>query len=255
MAMMIRRILAAIAVCLVLVLVASISLIAQTRTGSAKPPQPVPPPGTRFAPSSPVPAGGTPYSPSIGFPVQNAYASQSVPGSLAPPRVPGTPVPSLPARLELASGLSLTGQVPAESLPCQATFGEVSIPLAKVRGLRLHDPDTTATDKEPAGPAATIVLDNSDSLTVTLRAELIHVKTDWGMAIVEVPHVRSLILTADAVQWQQSGGRWHLSPVDNVPDEAKEAPSESAAAPHLILPGRIIIQEEEETKLGIELEP
>ena len=147
----------------------------------------------------------------------------------------------------MARGLTLAGEVPAESLPCHTTFGEVSIPLAKVRGLRLHDiqPDTSP-QSEVRG--ATVVLDNNDSLTVGLRAAQIQVKTEWGMAIVDVPHVRSLVLTADEVQWQESGGRWILVPAEKPAAEESETPIGTIS-------GRIIIQEEDEAKLGIELEP
>jgi hypothetical protein len=162
--------------------------------------------------------------------------------------VPGTPIPSLPSKVELTSGLTLTGQVPGEPLLCQATFGAVAIPLATIRGVRLHDPDTTAASEKPAGPTATVILANGDSLTVALRAAQVQVKTEWGMAIVDVPHVRSLVLTADEVQWQQSGGRWILVPMEKPAAEAEDRSSETT-----IITPRIIIQEEDEAKLGIEL--
>ena len=92
------------------------------------------------------------------------------------------------------------------------------------------------------------MLDNNDSLTVGLRAAQIQVKTEWGMAIVDVPHVRSLVLTADEVQWQESGGRWILVPAEKPAAEESETPIGTIS-------GRIIIQEEDEAKLGIELEP
>jgi len=242
-----RRVLSALAAGASLVLVTWVCVLAQTPRGTAgkKPPSP----GTRFPSQSAdvAPVLSPNRYPPNPYPVQPAYRYQAIPGTLAPPGVSGAPVASLPARLELASGLTIEGQVLAEQLPCQTTFGEVSIPLAKVRGLRLHD-SQPSTDPPSEDRAATIVLDNNDSLTVTLRAALIHVKTEWGMAIVDVPHVRSLVLTTDEVQWQEAGGRWILTPIERPAAETEDTPIGTIS-------GRIIIQEEDEAKLGIELEP
>ena len=248
--MTIRRVLAALTICAALVLAVTLSLLAQTRTPAAKDPRPVPPPGTRYlTPSASTPAGETPYAPSNPYTVQPAFGSQVI----SPLPVPGAPIASLAAKVELTSGLVLTGQVPGESLHCQATFGAVAIPLATIRGLRLHDPDASATDEKPAGPSATVILTNGDSLTVALRAAQVQVKTEWGMAIVDVPHVRSLVLTTAEVQWQQSDGRWILAPTARPPAEASEAPAEAVEAPAGTTTPRIIIQDEDEAKLGIEL--
>ncbi len=242
-----RRVISAIAVGAALVLVACV-LAQAPRNPANKNSRPAAPSGTTtpypLTDAAPAP---TPYSPSNPYPVQQAYESR-VPGSLAAPPIPGTPVASLPARLQLTSGTTIEGQVPAEQLQGQTTFGEVSIPLDKVRGLRLLDPDASAGEQRRPAQTAAVIFTNGDSLTVTLRAELIQVKTEWGMAIVDVPHVRSLILTTDEVQWQEAAGRWILAPVEKAPAEAADSPAGTTSA-------RTFIQEEDEAKLGIELQP
>jgi len=120
-------------------------------------------------------------------------------------------ISTIPIRLELRSGLALQGQVESASLPGLTRFGEVAIPLATIRGLRLHD--ASPDPKLPEGLVATVVLDNGDSLTVVVRAQQIQVKTDWGTAIVDLPQVRSLLVTSDEVVWQEADGRWRLAPV------------------------------------------
>ncbi len=174
--------------------------------------------GSSFGGSSgPAPATTIPNSPTL---------ADLPPGSFAPQ------VATIPIRLELRSGLTLAGQVESAALPGLTRFGEVAIPLTAMRGLRLFDGSPDA--KLPEGPTATVILDNDDSLTVVLRAQQIQVKTEWGTAIVDLPQVRSLLVTSEPVQWIDSGGRWRLEP---LPPSAADAPEVEAAAPNpLALP-------------------
>src|SRR5688572_22103360 len=104
--MTIRRVLSVLAVGGALVLVAWVCVLAQTpRNLASASPQPVPQPGIRFPPP-PVATAATPYSPSNPYAVQSAFGPQ---GLTTP--VPATPVSSLPAKVELTSGLALAGQV------------------------------------------------------------------------------------------------------------------------------------------------
>jgi hypothetical protein len=193
---------------------------------------PAPTPPIRFAPSTTASARNA-YQP-----VQPANASAPyafggdaafpLPDSAAPPSV-------VPIKLQLASGLVLEGVIEGTSpFPCQTSFGEVSIPPSAIRGIRLHEIQTNPSDPLPA---ATIILHNNDSLTVSLRATQIQIKTTWGMATVDLQHAQSLLLTSEAVEWQQVGDRWTLSPIEENPAPAdnpagtSEAPAEASEAP------------------------
>ncbi|MCU0880884.1 MAG: hypothetical protein MUF06_24200, partial [Pirellulaceae bacterium] len=59
----------------------------------------------------------------------------------------------IPARVELTSGLVLTGTLTAEPLTCRAAFGSASIPLGTIRGVRLHETDSAV--EEPAADQPT----------------------------------------------------------------------------------------------------
>jgi hypothetical protein len=154
----------------------------------------------------------------------------------------------MPVKLQLTSGLALEGNIgPTGPFPCTATFGEVSIPLSAIRGIRLHEVQTSPSNPLPA---ATIILNNNDNLTVFLQVTQIQIKTAWGLAIVDLPHVRSLLLTQDDAQWQQAGDRWILAPAEKpVPAEdasteakvpaADTAPAIPPQAPQLDVPPTI----------------
>jgi hypothetical protein len=187
---------------------------------------------TRFAPSITYPAGN-PYQPVQPASASGPYAFSGdatfpMPGSAAPPSV-------VPIKLQLASGLMLEGVIDGASpFPCQTSFGEVSIPPSAIRGIRLHAAQTNSSNPLPA---ATIILHNNDCVTVSLRATQIQIKTTWGMATVDLPHAQSLLLTSEAVEWQQVGDRWTLSPIEEKPAPAadptgtSEAPAEEPEAP------------------------
>jgi hypothetical protein len=70
------------------------------------------------------------------------------------------------------------------------------------------------------------VLEHNDTLTVTVSCPGITVKTSWGQANIELPHVRSLLLTTDKVRWSETpDGRCLLAPDSDAPDsDAPPAP-------------------------------
>lgn len=198
----------------------------------AQSPRPQAPKGQSIPSNTPLPTPPTRFAPGTIVPGSNAYhavqpANASIPyassggGTFQLPPDAAAPPSAVPVKLQLTSGLLLEGNVDSTGpFPCVATFGEVSIPLTAIRGIRLHEIQTTASNPLPA---ATIILHNNDSLTVSLRTTQIQIKTAWGMATVELPHVQSLLLTQDDVQWQQAGDRWILAPVP------KPAPAEDRA--------------------------
>lgn len=221
------------------------------------------------------------------------YAASSTRPSLAPADMRLSE--QIPARVELTSGLVLSGTLAAEPLACQTAFGAANIPLGTIRGVRLHETDSAADEpaaatgstappqldsvpqpsspatrfpsppsfgtfppagaipgaafpsppeKSPAGPAATVILANGDSLTVALQAEILQLKTEWGVASIEISHVRSILLpeqsgagegSAEVThEWQQHDGRWQLHRLEDAADEghAEDAVDDLPALPH-----------------------
>jgi len=183
-------------------------------------------PGVRF-PTTPS-VNSIPYGLATPVPAPpNRFVTQAAAGSggnaYLPPSLPGADVSPLPVKVELRTGLVLNGQI-ADTGPLifGTAFGEAAIPLAAIRGIRLHEEQAAPGTERPA-PQATIILTNSDSLTVSLRAMQIQVKTEWGEANINVPHLKSMLLTADDVQWQEGNGRWTLVAVEKPPPAAEYA--------------------------------
>jgi hypothetical protein len=169
---------------------------------------------------------------------------QSFPGVALSPgtSIPMSPLPQIPpqgsfapqaallaVRLELRTGLALEGQIEAAALPGVTRFGEVAIPLSTIRGVRLHD--GSVESKPPDGPSATVILDNDDSLTMALRVQQLHVKTEWGTAIIDLPQVRSLLLTSEPMEWEEAGGRWRLKRLEPPPAAAEAVDDAASVVP------------------------
>lgn len=119
-----------------------------------------------------------------------------------------------PAKVELKGGQTLTGDLQRSGpLECETIIGTTGIPVNAIKGIRLHDQSDEADDGKAI---ATIILANNDSLTVTLKCECFLIKTEWGTATVNVPHVKSVLLTIDSVEWRERDGRWHLVATGDV---------------------------------------
>jgi len=167
------------------------------------PPAPAPPSG--FVARVAIESGGNAYQPFL------------------PSAPPGADLSLLSVRVELRKGLALDGQIAVTGpLVCGTAFGEAAIPLTAIRGIRLHE-ELAASGPERPAPQATIILTNNDSLTVSLRAAQIQVKTEWGEANIHVPHLKSMLLTADDVEWHEANGRWTLVAVEKPPPGAEYA--------------------------------
>jgi hypothetical protein len=131
------------------------------------------------------------------------------PGRLA--QMPTREAYTGPAKVSLDDGTTLTGEIQAHGpLDCVASFGSIAIPFNKIRGILWREPsDGQRSHDVPA----TLVMDNNDTLTVTVGCPGITVKTSWGQANIELHHVRSLVLTADKIRWAEtSDGRHVLAP-------------------------------------------
>jgi hypothetical protein len=179
-------------------------------------------PGTAILPAVPyVPAPPTIQHPSIPNAVQPRNQQPFFPGP-----IPGIPAPlgyaprretyTAPVKVSLDDGSTLAGEIHADGpLDCVTSFGSISVPFNKVRGILWRESSDTP-DRQ-----ATLVLDNNDSLTVTVACPAITVKTTWGQANIELPHVRSLLLTTDKVHWAQTpDGRRVLAPDSDAPPAA-----------------------------------
>jgi hypothetical protein len=118
---------------------------------------------------------------------------------------------SVPAKIEMNDGATLTGEIQSSGpLHCVALFGEAAIPFNQIKGIEWR----TETD-QPEGQQrqATLILLNGDSLTVTVATPVIQVKTTWGHAAVELPNVRSIVMTIEKVKWSDTpNGRRALVP-------------------------------------------
>jgi hypothetical protein len=129
---------------------------------------------------------------------------------VAPP--PSRETVVIAAKVELKSGQTLTGDLHVIGpLECETIIGVTGIPVNTIRGIRQHDQSDEAEDTKAV---ATVVLANNDSLTVTVRVHHFEVKTEWGTAIINTDHVKSILLTIENVEWREAGGRWHLDKKD-----------------------------------------
>jgi len=187
-------------------------------------------PGVRFPTTPLVNSDLYGHAPPVPAPPNRFVTRAATDGSggnaYLPPSLPGADVSPLPVKVELRTGLVLNGQI-ADTGPlvCGTAFGEAAIPLAAIRGIRLHE-ELAASGTERPAPQATIILTNNDSLTVSLRAAQIQVKTEWGEANINVPHLKSMLLTSDDVQWQEANGRWTLVAVEKPPPAVADEPYE-----------------------------
>ena len=136
-----------------------------------------------------------------------------------------TSQPARPAVIELKSGLKLAGQLAADPIPFQVMFGQASLPLETIRGIRIAD-QVPSEGGPPPLISATIILANGDSLTGMPRLDVIRLQTEWGEAIVKLTHLRSVVVMGDDVVWEEHEGRWRLVPAP----QTQPAQSEDAAA-------------------------
>ena len=114
-----------------------------------------------------------------------------------------------PMFINLAKGKNLVGQVlELETLKVETNFGPVSIPMAKVEGIRLH------ADKDDS---AVIAFANGDIVTGKIDLSELQIKTDWGKAYIKTEYIVSL--TADkngSFYNDKSAGGWRFSKASAV---------------------------------------
>jgi hypothetical protein len=122
--------------------------------------------------------------------------------------IPRGPVPETAGKMKLSlrEGLELEGTpVEVEALKVNSLFGEASIPLHTIAGIRFA---------QAAGEQTTIVLQNGDVLTGEVGLQEIKFIADWGEAKVAISHLTSIVFRED-LAWTgvstPSGQRWRLT--------------------------------------------
>ncbi|MCA9083571.1 MAG: hypothetical protein KDA81_05930 [Planctomycetaceae bacterium] len=132
----------------------------------------------------------------------------------APPAAKGSEAPKAPAvtvrplavTVELTSGTKLQGTLMETSeLPMRTAFGQATIPLAEVAGIKLASEGNATT---------TVVMHNGDSITGATELNRLLVETEWGKADITGSSI-SAVLFAQGLQWTSSAGlngtRWTLT--------------------------------------------
>lgn len=106
------------------------------------------------------------------------------------------------------------------SISVKTAFGEASIPLSEVAGLRFPSAEDTST---------TIVMLNGDSITGATDVKFISVETSWGNAKINGQSVATMLFVP-GLTWHSSealgGKRWTL-----IEQKPAAAPAASTPAP------------------------
>jgi hypothetical protein len=124
---------------------------------------------------------------------------------------PSSALSTQPIIVAIKEGPQLSGVlVEVNALQVKTVFGQVSIPLDRIAGIRIAD--------DPRQPA-TICLSNGDSLTGALATDALTIKTEWGSATIARDHIVSIVTSTEPKTWQQHEGRWRISPVEPQPHE------------------------------------
>lgn len=124
----------------------------------------------------------------------------------------------------LRSDLIITGALTDSNLLALRTaFGEASIPLSEVAGVRFPSGQDTST---------TLVMLNGDSITGASDVKSITVETEWGSAKVNGENISSMMFVP-GLEWQSvkglNGTRWTLTEAKAKPAGTAPAGSNNAA--------------------------
>jgi len=113
---------------------------------------------------------------------------------------------ALSVTVELVGGDKIRGTLTDSSeLPMRTSFGQASIPLSEVAGIKLASQDNATT---------TVVMHNGDSITGGTNLPSLQVETEWGKADITGSSITS-ILFAQGLVWSSdtglNGSRWTLA--------------------------------------------
>lgn len=154
----------------------------------------------------------------VGEPVAEATADEATPSSRLRP---------LTVSATLNDEFVITGTlIDSTSIAIKTAFGEASIPLSEVAGIRFPGGDDTST---------TIVMMNGDSITGATDLQYANVETTWGSAKINGPNVRHLLFVPGLV-WQAkdglSGKRWGLVEKAKASNPVRQAGATQPARPN-----------------------
>lgn len=144
----------------------------------------------------------------------------------AEPTVAGEATPKvrpLAATITLTNGSELRGTLLDETeLPMRTSFGQASIPLAEVAGIKMAQEGNSTT---------TVILHNGDTITGAVDLPRVNIETEWGKAQINGPNVNAILFTP-GLQWAKdeglAGDRWKL--VEQQP-QSRQANNRAAPQP------------------------
>ncbi len=107
--------------------------------------------------------------------------------------------------VELIGNTKITGTLTdVAQLPLKSAFGEASVPMAEIAGVKMASTDDTST---------TVILKNGDSITGATDLKVITVDTEWGSAKINGSSIISMLMVPD-LKWSATmglnGKRWSL---------------------------------------------
>ena len=130
----------------------------------------------------------------------------------------------LSVTVNLAGDTQIRGALTdSTSIEMKTSFGQVTLPLSEVAGIRMADEGNATT---------TVVLHNGDSVTGATDVSRLTVETEWGTATINGSNV-SDVLFAPGLKWNSQSGlngiRWSLVAA-NAP-KAAPRPTTTASSP------------------------
>ncbi len=153
--------------------------------------------------------------------VPKAVAVPSVeakPAKSAPAKSDGTPIEKVTARplnitADLTTGTSIAGTlVEVDVLLIKTAFGEASVPLSEIAGIRFPQ----GSDDSTGVAMTSVAMLNGDSITGATDIKMVTVETEWGTAKINGSSIRSILFVPN-VQWTSApsigGKRWALQDV------------------------------------------
>ena len=151
--------------------------------------------------------------------ISSIQAADDVPKAVAVPadekgakKSSGTPIEKvksaarpLNVTADLTTSASIGGTlVEVDVLLIKTAFGEASVPLSEIAGIRFPQGDDVSTS---------VVMLNGDSITGATDIKMVTIDTDWGTAKVNGSAIRSILFVPN-LQWTAtpgiSGKRWSL---------------------------------------------
>ncbi len=114
-------------------------------------------------------------------------------------------------KVQLKEGMVLEGSpTGVDSLTMASLFGEATIPLDTIAGIRFAQKTTEQS---------TVVLLNGDALTGDISLTELKFFAEWGQATVNVSHIVSVVFRPD-LSWSSvstpNGNRWQLKKESNI---------------------------------------